>query len=89
MKTIGFVDYFMSEWHANNYPAMIEKYCALGKEEREIIKNAYNRLGMSARAYHKILRVARTVADLDGAVNITVKHLAEAIGYRGLDRKYW
>ncbi|MCL2351034.1 MAG: YifB family Mg chelatase-like AAA ATPase, partial [Firmicutes bacterium] len=69
--------------------SMIEKYCALGKEEQAIIKSAYNRLGMSARAYHKILRVSRTIADLDGAEEITVKHLAEAIGYRGLDRKYW
>ena len=69
--------------------SQVEKYCGLGNEEREIIKAAYNRLGMSARAYHKILRVARTIADLDGAEDITTRHLAEAIGYRGLDRKYW
>ncbi len=67
----------------------IEKYCQLGDEENQMLKHAFNSLGLSGRAYHKILKVARTIADLDGAEEIGVKHLAEAIAYRSLDRKYW
>lgn len=67
---------------------LIEKYCALGNKERELIKMAFDRLGLSARGYHKILKTARTVADLEGSENITAKHLLEVIQYRSLDRKY-
>lgn len=70
-------------------PALIEKYCKLGSKEREILKRAFEKLGFSARAYSRILKVARTIADLDGKEDIEVKHLAEAIKYRDLDRKYW
>ena len=68
--------------------AQIEKYCKLGKEEKNIIKNAFDCLKLSARAYHKILKIARTVADLAGSENIKVNHLAEAIQLRNLDRKF-
>lgn len=68
--------------------AQIEQYCKLGEKERKLLKNAFARMDMSARAYHKILKVARTVADLDGSENITVRHIAEVLQYRSLDRKY-
>ena len=60
----------------------IEKYCFLGKEEKELINNAYDTLGLSVRAYYKLIRVARTIADLEGVDCIRKKHLSEAIGYR-------
>lgn len=70
-------------------PKLIDKYCKLGKKEREILKNAFDKLGFSARAYTRILKVARTIADLEGKENIEVSHISEAIQYRNLDKKYW
>ena len=67
---------------------MIEKYCVLTNECKELFERAFERLGLSARAYTRILKVARTIADLDGKENIEKKHLLEAIQYRNLDRKY-
>ena len=69
-------------------PPLIEKYCVLGEKEKAVLKKAFERLNLSARGYHKILKAARTAADLDGSENITVKHLLEIIQYRSLDRKY-
>jgi magnesium chelatase family protein len=54
-----------------------------------MLKNAFDRLDLSARAYDKILRVARTVADLDGSDEIDVQHISRAIQFRSLDRKFW
>lgn len=70
-------------------PSMIDKFCVLGEEEKSLLKGAFNSMNLSARAYHKILKVARTIADLENSDNINVIHLAEAISYRNLDRKYW
>ncbi len=67
----------------------IAKYCRLGENEKALIKAAFDKLGLSARAYSRIIKVARTIADLEEAENIAVEHLAEAIQYRSLDRKYW
>ncbi len=69
-------------------PKMIEKYCILNYECKKILEIAFNKLGLSARAYTRILKVARTIADLDNERNIQKQHLAEAIQYRSLDRKY-
>jgi len=67
----------------------IEKYCVVDKEAEELLKTAILELGISARAYDKILKVSRTIADLDGAEVISSRHLSEAIGYRSLDRNLW
>ncbi|MCL2015009.1 MAG: YifB family Mg chelatase-like AAA ATPase [Defluviitaleaceae bacterium] len=68
---------------------MIERYCELGSTEKNLIRQAFDRLGLSARAYHKILKIARTIADLESSEKITVNHISEALSYRSLDRKYW
>lgn len=64
----------------------IDKYCPLGASEERLVKKAFNSLGLSARAYHKILKIARTIADLDGDENISSKNLAEALSLRNFDR---
>lgn len=70
-------------------PKTINKYCKLGSAERKLLEKAFTSLKLSARAYHRILKVARTIADLDDAVDIKTTHLSEAICYRSLDKKYW
>ena len=67
--------------------AMVSEFCKLTPECAQILKLAFERLGMSARAYNRILKVARTIADLEGEKNILPSHITEAVGYRSLDRR--
>jgi magnesium chelatase family protein len=76
-------------FNASLSASQIEKYCKLGQQEKSLLKTAFDKLNLSARAYHRILKVARTIADLEASEDIKVNHVAEAIQYRSLDRKYW
>lgn len=69
--------------------AMIRKYCVPDEAGRELLRQAYESLGLSARGYDRTLRVARTIADLAGCETIGAVHIAEAVRFRSLDRKYW
>ena len=69
--------------------AQIRKYCNVSPEGKKILKAAFEKLGLSARGYDRILRVARTVADIDASEQITDYHIAQAVSMRSLDRKYW
>jgi magnesium chelatase family protein len=75
--------------NAQMMPKMIRKYCAITAEGEKLLETAITRLGLSARAHDRILKVARTIADLDTLENIEPRHLSEAIQYRTLDRSYW
>jgi magnesium chelatase family protein len=67
----------------------IRQWCELPAEADRLLERAMQQQGLSARAHDRILKVARTIADLEGAATLTVQHLAEAIQYRTLDRNYW
>jgi magnesium chelatase family protein len=66
----------------------IKEFCALDKKCENLLKAAFESLKMSARGYNRILKVARTIADIEGEENIRPDHIAEAVQYRSLDRKF-
>ena len=69
--------------------AMLEEFCVISKQSEQLMELAFDKLRLSGRANARILKVARTIANLDGEKNIEPRHIAEAIQYRSLDRKYW
>ncbi len=70
-------------------PAMLEKFCVLSPDAENALKVVFDKMGMSGRAYDRILKVARTIADLDNSKIIETSHILQAIQFRSLDRKYW
>ncbi len=68
---------------------MVREYCTLNSTGQLLLKTAMEKLGLSARAFDRILKVTRTISDLDGSPEILIEHLAEAINYRSLDRDNW
>lgn len=75
--------------NAQMTPALLRQYCQLDDRALRLLQNAMSKLDLSARAYDRILKVARTIADYEGEPNITSTHIAEAISYRNLDRNSW
>ena len=70
-------------------PVLMRKHCSLTDEAKQLLRGAFEHMGLSARAYDRILKVSRTIADLEGTFEIETQHVAEAVQYRSLDRKYW
>ncbi|HEX8423993.1 MAG TPA: ATP-binding protein [Pyrinomonadaceae bacterium] len=75
--------------NAQMTPRHLRRFCRLDAESERLLESAMTRLGLSARAYDRILKVSRTIADLDAGGEIRSAHVAEAVGYRSLDRTYW
>ncbi len=68
---------------------MLDKYCDVESDEKKLLGQAYDRLNLTARTYHKVLRIARTIADLEGREAISMADLSEALTYRSIDRHFW
>ncbi len=75
--------------NAEMTPRMIRRHCRIDADSEQMLERAMTRLGLSARAYDRILKVSRTIADLESSEEIRSAHVAEAVGYRSLDRTYW
>ena len=88
-RTVQQQRFHKTKFHANAQMGAkeIKRYCAVKEDAERLLETAINKLGLSARAYSRVLKVGRTIADLSGAENIEVSHIAEAIQYRSLDRR--
>ncbi|MCD6082540.1 ATP-binding protein [Candidatus Aerophobetes bacterium] len=75
--------------NAQMSPKYIRRFCPLEKESEELLQNAISELGLSARAYHRIIKISRTIADLEEKEKIEPAHISEALQYRCLDRQLW
>ena len=75
--------------NAQMSPRLIRQHCEIGEDSRKHLEYAMTKMGLSARAYDRILKVSRTIADLDNCEHIQARHISESIQYRSLDRNYW
>ena len=75
--------------NAQMTPKLVREHCQLDAQGDKMLSYAMDKMGLSARAYDRILKVARTIADLDNSINIQIQHISEAISYRSLDREDW
>ncbi|GGW22489.1 YifB family Mg chelatase-like AAA ATPase [Arenibacter certesii] len=89
LQTLRFADTDTVHYNAQMNTKQIRKHCKMDDASKELLKNAMERLNLSARAYDRILKVARTIADLENVPEITGTHIGEAIQYRSLDREGW
>ena len=70
-------------------PALVQEHCRMTLDAKRLLERAFVQMGLSARAYDRLIKVARTIADLDASEQIQSPHIAEAVQFRSLDRKYW
>ena len=77
------------DFNAQMKPTDLDRYISLGEKERKFMEKAYEKMHLSIRSYHKILRVARTIADIEGDEEVRAKHLQEALCYRSIEERYW
>lgn len=89
IQTMRFKNYKNVFKNADMASKEIRKYCVLDENSQNLLKLAMNKMGFSARAHDRIIKVARTIADLDSSEIIYPNHISEAIQYRSLDRQYW
>ena len=89
VQTLRFEAMETINYNAQMNTKHIREYCALDETSLQLLKTAMERLNLSARAYDRILKVSRTIADLEGSADVVSAHIAEAIQYRSLDREGW